>query len=108
MSCTIYIDESGDTGVTKIRDLNKPGSSPYLCMGAVVMRRASQLEAAQLLDQLQSDFKKPKRWRHSANLNHQQKVHFARQLASKRLRFYGLISNKSTLDGYASKIDWEP
>jgi len=108
VACTIYIDESGDTGVSKIRDANSGGSSPYFCMGAVVMRRASQIEVAALLDVLQSDFKKKKRWKHATDLNHHQKVHFAKSLAAKRLRFYGLISNKYTLEEYSEQIGWEP
>lgn len=108
MTCTIYIDESGDTGVSKIRDEKSGGSSPFFCMGATVMRRASQIEISNLLDELQRDFKKPKRWKHATDLSHSQKVHFAKQLASKRLRFYGIISNKHTLDDYKQQIDWDP
>jgi hypothetical protein len=108
MTCTVFIDESGDTGITKIRDQNSGGSSPFFCLGAVVMRRATQIETRKLLDQLQEDFRKTKRWKHATDLNHAQKVHFAKTLAAKRLRFYGLISNKSTLEEYKSQIDWDP
>lgn len=108
LTCTIYIDESGDAGVSKIRDEQSGGSSPFFCMGATVMRGASQIEMAKLLDELQEDFRKPKRWKHATDLSHPQKVHFAKRLASKRLRFYGIISNKHTLEGYKEQIDWDP
>lgn len=108
MSCTVYIDESGETGVSKIRGADGRGASPYFVMGAVVMRRASQIEAGRLLETLQADFKKTKRWKHATDLSHSQKVHFAKELARMKVRFYGLISNKYTLEEYADQIDWEP
>ncbi len=108
VTCTIYIDESGDTGISKIRDAGAGGSSPFFCMGATVMRPASQIDAKKLLDGLQKEFNKPKRWKHATDLNHAQKVHFAKRLAEKRIRFYGLISDKSTLKEYRQEINWEP
>lgn len=108
MASTIYIDESGDTGITKLRSPDNPGSSEYFAMGAVVLQPAGEIRVRKLLDQLQSDFKKTKRWKHATNLNHIQKVHFCKQLASEHCRFFGLISYKPSLGEYADEISWEP
>lgn len=108
MGFTIFIDESGDTGIAKLRDEEGGGSSPYFVMGAIILNRSTEIVATKVLDQLQSDFHKTKRWKHATNLSHIQKVHFAQAMASIHCRAYGLVSYKPTLEGYADEINWEP
>lgn len=108
MPCTIYIDESGDTGITKLRSSAEGGSSPYFVMGAVAMQPATEIQAKKLLDQLQSEFKKPKRWKHATDLNHSQRTYFCRELSKLHVRCFGLISHKPTLEEYAKEIEWDP
>ncbi|WP_317056109.1 DUF3800 domain-containing protein [Roseovarius rhodophyticola] len=104
----MFIDESGDTGVSSIRSSERGGSSEYFAMGAVVMQPATMTLARKLMDQLQHDFGKQKRWKHATNLNHSQKLHFCKSLSKLHVRFFGLISYKPTLGDYAEDIDWEP
>jgi hypothetical protein len=108
MPCTVFIDESGDAGVSSIRSKTQGGSSEYFTMGAVVLQPATMIAARKLLDQLQEDFKRPKRWRHATDLNHSQKLHFCRKLSALNVRYFGVISYKPTLGAYAENIDWEP
>ncbi len=108
MSCIVYIDESGDTGFTKIRSPEGGGSSPYLTMSAVVLQPAGQIAARQLLDRLQKDFGKSKKWRHATDLNHSQRLHFCKEAIKLNARFFGVISYKPTMDDYAQQIDWDP
>lgn len=108
MSCTVYIDESGDAGVKKIRSQEQSGSSEYFILGAVVIQPATQIRIRKKLDELQGDFRKTKRWKHATDLNHMQKVHFCREMSKEHVRFFGLISYKPTLGEYGQSIDHEP
>lgn len=108
MPCTVFIDESGDAGVSKIRSAGEKGSSDYFVMGAVVLQPASMIVARKLLDSLQEEFQKKKRWRHATDLSHSQKIHFCRQLSQLHIRYFGVISYKPTLGEYAADIEWEP
>lgn len=108
MGFSIIIDESGDTGITKIRGEEGGGSSPFFVMGAIVFNDSAQIVAKKKLDELQDKFKKTVRWRHATDLSHMQKVHFAQQIAQMPCRAYGLISYKPTLQSYADEINWEP
>ena len=108
MSSIIFIDESGDAGISTIRAPGKAGSSDYFTMGAVLLQPAGIISANKLLDRLQEDFKKTKRWRHATDLSHGQRVHFCKEATKLHARFFGVISYKPTLGGYAGAIDWEP
>lgn len=108
MTCTIYIDESGDTGVRVLRGPNKRGSSEYFTMGAVAVQPATGIAARKLLLRLQDDFKKTRPWKHATDLNHTQKLHFCRELSKLHIRYFGLISRKPTLGEYADRIDHDP
>lgn len=108
MPCTVYVDESGDTGVSKIRQAGQPGSSDYFTMGAVVFQSATEIQARSLLNKLQRDFGKTKRWKHATDLSHIQRVHFCRELSRLHVRFFGLISYKPTLGKYKEFINFDP
>jgi len=77
-------------------------------MGAAVFQPTSLVAARKLLEKLQPKFRKTKRWKHATDLNHSQKLYFCRELTRLNVRFFGVISNKSTLGEYAENIDWEP
>jgi hypothetical protein len=106
--CTVLIDESGDTGVSVLRSEGQRGSSNYFTMGAAVFQPTTLMAARQLLERLQSEFRKTKPWRHATDLNHSQKVYFCRELTKLNVRFFGIMSNKNTLGEYAEEIAWEP
>tara|TARA_R110002012_G_scaffold79926_2_gene202996 strand:+ start:131 stop:949 length:819 start_codon:yes stop_codon:yes gene_type:complete len=104
----VFIDESGDAGISTVRQPNRPGSSEYFVMAAAVMQRATVIHAGKELSRLQLEFGKKKRWKHATELNHAQRVHLCKTLSEMNIRFFGVISRKSTLRDYAAEISWEP
>jgi len=107
MPFTVFIDESGDSGIAKVRDQNSGGSSPYFVLGAVVAQRASEISAARKLDVFRETITKTK-WKHATDLDHSAKVLFARQLSEIHVRYFALISNKATLGIYKEQIASDP
>lgn len=77
-------------------------------MGAVVFQRATAIVVNKRLEELARQFRKPNGWKHATDLSHTQKLHFCRSFASMHIRFFGIISYKPTLGGYADQINWEP
>ena len=108
MVCTVYIDESGDTGITKLRSRENSDSSEYFAMGAMVIQQASEENAREQLEELQRNFKKKKLWKHSTDLTHPQKLKFCRATTNLNVRLFGVISYKPTLGQYKEEIDWDP
>lgn len=106
MACTVYIDESGDAGIRTVRSDEKPGASPYFVLAAAVMPSATKIVARQMLLTTQSRIGKS--WRHATDLNHSQTVFFCRSAIELNLRFFAIVSKKSTLGSYADGIGWEP
>lgn len=103
MSCKIFIDESGDAGIKKIRDENSRGASPYFVMAAAVIPSKSIGDANELLKAIREDI--PKNWKHATDLTHPQTVHFARKASKLDMRIFAVISKKSTLGAYKNTID---
>lgn len=106
MACTVFIDESGDTGIRRVRNDYEPGASPYFVMAAAVIPDATQIVAKSLLSEVRA--KIPKKFFHSTDLNHSQTVYFARQAARLNIRCFAVVSRKDTLGDYADGIGWEP
>lgn len=107
MPFTAYIDESGEAGISKVRQGNEPGASPYFVLGAVVMQPATQIAARKTVAGVREAFKKSK-WKHATDLGHSEKVYFAREVAKLHVRCFAVISNKSTLAEYKDMIDENP
>lgn len=106
MTCSVYIDESGEAGIAKVRTETSGGASPYFVMAAAVMPRAVRIHANSILDQVIEAI--PKQWAHATDLNHGQTVYWCRAAASVNLRFFAVISNKSTLGDYSQRIKKDP
>lgn len=107
MPFTVFIDESGEAGISKVRRGNNPGASPYFVLGASVLKPTSQIRATQVLDKFTETISK-KKWRHATDLDHSAKVYFAREASKLHLRFFSVISNKTTLLDYRSMIENDP
>lgn len=106
MVSKIFIDESGETGISKVRSGKKSGASPYFVMAAAVMPEAATINARQVLKDAMATI--PKKWKHATDLNHSQTVYLAREMAKPNLRFFAVVSNKATLGDYANMIEFEP
>lgn len=104
-SFTAYIDESGEPGISKIRDsLNNHGASPYFVLGAVVCQPTAEVYAKNSLERFKEDIGKT-RWKHATDLTHSEKVYLGRELGRLPVRYFAVISNKKTLKGYKGQIE---
>lgn len=108
MTGILLIDESGDTGIARLREGEAPGSSPYFVMGAALLQPAGLIRARQVVQNAANDFGKTKIWKHATDLPHMQKVHLSKELAKLPARYFALISHKPTLGEYASEISMDP
>lgn len=104
MPFTVFIDESGETGIQKVRGPDTQGASPYFVLGAVVTQRASYLQARQMMRDFREKISKEK-WKHATDLSHPDKVLFARSIGALNVRCFAAISRKSTLEDYKEEIE---
>ncbi|WP_306045575.1 DUF3800 domain-containing protein [Nioella sp. MMSF_3534] len=107
MAFTVFVDESGEAGIKKVRSEKSGGASPYFVISAVVMQPATMIAAKQMLDAVKSEIGK-KNWKHATDLGHPEKVLIARRMADLHVRVFSVVSNKSTLGVYKEFIDANP
>ncbi len=101
-SYTLYIDESGETGISKIRSETESGASPYMTLGGVLIDNDKK---SQLEDKLLEIRKKTgKKTLHCSKLKHIHKVLLARTVSQEPIVCFGVISRKATLDWYKNMI----
>lgn len=100
---TIFIDESGEAGIERIRSSLGGGASPYMTLGAMLIRNSMREHIAHTLDTISNDLKKDTL--HCSRLNHYQLLYFCRQIVKCEMRLFGVISNKQTLEEYKTKIE---
>lgn len=91
-----YIDESGDDGLGKYREPGgRGGASSWLILSAMVFRKQFDLEAVTWRDQIVAKMPDRKsRNLHFAELNHNQKVVAARDLATRPIRALSVVAYK--------------
>lgn len=104
MRYTLFVDESGDQGLDKVRGLGSPhGASPYMTLGACLVPDIERSALLSLLDRLASEFKKTDL--HCNELNHFQIAKFSRTVAREaRVKLFAIVSKKSTLGTYKNDI----
>ncbi|ADE86764.1 DUF3800 domain-containing protein [Rhodobacter capsulatus] len=107
MPFSIYIDESGETGIAKVRSDVSPGASPYFVVGAAVFQPSSAIDARQKLSLFRDQIGKQK-WKHATDLDHPEKVYLARTFSQVNARYFAVISRKQTLGDYKEKIEEDP
>lgn len=107
MQYTVFVDESGETGVSKVRSNDAPGASPYFVMGAAVFQPASKISARKEFSKFRAKISKSK-WKHATELSHNEKVLLARTLGKLPVRYFAVISNKATLREYKDRINSDP
>ncbi|MFN3662607.1 DUF3800 domain-containing protein [Yoonia sp.] len=103
MKFNVYIDESGEAGIARVRDGSSTGASPYFVMAAVVCLPTAEVLAKNALSDAKDRIRK-KNWKHATDLGHTQKVFLAREINRLPVRFFAVISNKKTLGGYKTDI----
>lgn len=104
MPFSVYIDESGESGIEKVREGLTPGASPYFVLGAAVFQPASEIIARKALQEFKSKISKSN-WKHATDLKHAEKVLLSRSLGKLPVRYFAVVSNKATLGEYKDKID---
>lgn len=107
MDFTVYIDESGDTGIAKVRTENSTGSSPYFVLGAVVCQPTAEIHAKNSLAEFKSTIGKSS-WKHATELGHPEKVLLSREMGRMTQRYFSVVSNKNTLAEYKDTIAANP
>lgn len=99
---TLLIDESGEAGIAKVRSENSGGASPYMTLGAVLIKEENRRCIEETLGRLCSDFGRNEL--HCSRLNHNQIVKFSKEVAELDVKFFGVISRKETLRDYKKLI----
>lgn len=107
-SFLVYIDESGDDGLSKFRMPGASGgASTWLAISACVFRHTHNLDAVSWRDEITNLLMPEKQSRilHFKDLNHSQRVVAAQCLSNKPVRLVTVISNKTTIppETYNSK-----
>lgn len=102
MKYTLYIDESGEPGIGKIRTPLNNGASPYMTLGAVVIRDTDMIKIRKRLAETQRLMGISHL--HCSKMNHYQITRYAQIASQLPLRFFGVISRKETLGSYRNAI----
>lgn len=99
---TLYIDESGETGLSKVRTEKTGGASPYLTLGAALVQDNDHDTFVDRLAEIAKAI--GKKTLHCSTMKHQQKVFYAREIAKEEVLCFGVISLKETLGSYKADI----
>lgn len=96
-----YIDESGDTGLQKVRPQSPGGASEWLVLGCFLVRVEHDAELPQWTRDLKAKFKNHQRPDlHFSDLLPVKKAIACEFLASKPCRLFVVMSNKRNIEGY--------
>ncbi len=105
MSYTLFIDESGESGISHVRTDTTPGASPYMTLGAVLISDDNRENLTSVLSEITANF--GKKSLHCNKLNHRQKIYYSKKMSEQEIVCFGLISCKATLRDYSARIDQE-
>jgi hypothetical protein len=95
-SFTAYIDESGDEGF--VFHPEERGSSRWLVLSAVVLRKSNDLSAVKLMQDVRSLLKKePRKALHFRELRHEQRVPYVRAIGAAGLRTVSVLIHKPSI-----------
>ncbi|WP_018688110.1 DUF3800 domain-containing protein [Ahrensia kielensis] len=103
MKYTLYIDESGEAGINKVRTDTSGGATPYMTLGACLVPSSYENKIADRLARIQEDLNRSHL--HCSELSHPQKVYYARTIAKEKFLCFGMISEKRTLGAYSQAIE---
>ncbi|MEM7059956.1 MAG: DUF3800 domain-containing protein [Pseudomonadota bacterium] len=98
----LYVDESGEAGIGKVRSSKQTGASPYMALGGVLVPQGLENTLKTQLDEIARKFGKAHL--HCNKLSHAQKVFYSRQIAKQKVLLFGVISLKETLGWYKDEI----
>lgn len=99
---TLYVDESGDSGIVRIRSDTAAGATPYMVLGGALVPNSHKAKVGNCLSQLATLFGKNEL--HCNRLKHNQIVRYATDIAGQKFLAFGVISFKHTLGKYSADI----
>lgn len=101
---TLYVDESGDTGLDNIRSgAAEKGASPFLVFGGCLMPKCYEGQNQALLQQVRDAIRTENL--HCNKLSHFQTAKFARMVAKEgKVQLFSLVSKKETLGEFKKVI----
>jgi hypothetical protein len=94
-SFVVYIDESGDEGFVFHPD--RSGSSRWFVMGAVVTRKAFDVETVKLVDTLRAMLKWERKPLHFRKMKHEHRLPFIDLIAKSKVRVLAVAVHKPSL-----------
>ena len=102
---TLYIDESGDTGIENVREnVASKGASPFLVFGACLVPEVREKELIALHEKIRVDL--GCKSLHCSELSHLQIAKFSRMVAEKAgIKCFAFVSRKATLGEYKTRIE---
>lgn len=103
---TLFIDESGEAGLDKLRSETEKGASPYMTFGAALIPNEDRDLLEEKLQKISTHIRKKDL--HCSQLKHAQILYFAKEMVQERVRFFGIISRKETLGWYKDRIEADP
>jgi hypothetical protein len=96
-----YIDESGDTGLERVRPLTVPGASEWLVLSCFLVRIENDLNLVSWVREITGQFRNRQRLDlHFADLVPPKKAIACQTIATKPCRFFVIMSNKKNIQGY--------
>lgn len=101
---TLYIDESGDTGIDNVRQgIETSGASPFLVFGGCLIANEQEPKLSALLGRVEKTVLK--KTLHSTGLSHLALAKFARMVQEEAdITCFALISAKETMGGFKDRI----
>ena len=99
---TFFIDESGDSGIKKLRSESEGGASPYMTLGGVLVRNSDATLLIKHLSNITDELQVPSL--HCANMSHHRKVTYIKRMVGQPILCLGVISYKPTLGEYKDEI----
>lgn len=99
-----YIDEAGDPGLKRVRPIDNIGSTEWLVLSAVVVRRENDPLLPDWVAAInQANGSENTQVIHFKDLTQQQKLTASRTLASHPVRLFAVASNKKNMRGYRNE-----
>jgi len=96
ISYRVYVDESGDEGF--VFNADGSGSSRWLVLSAVVVRKKNDLSLVRLLESVRLLLgKPPKKALHFRDLKHEQRVPYVKQVAEAKIKTISVLIHKPSL-----------
>jgi len=98
---TLFVDESGDSGLTRVNGIEAHGATTYMTMGGVLIPDSHFLHVNKGILKIENTIG---RAMHCNELNHMQKRLCALEMSKHQILCFGVISDKRTLQGYREDI----